>query len=69
MRGPSRWARRVVGWAMGSAGNSELVGDALLMAFQRSPAELELDQSFSAAGSRYEMVLCPRFLHGVPVTA
>ena len=29
------WSRRVVGWAMGSAVNAELVGDALLMAFQR----------------------------------
>lgn len=29
------WSRRVVGWAMGPAPTSELVGDALLMAFQR----------------------------------
>jgi transposase InsO family protein len=29
------WSRRVVGWAMGNAVNAELVGDALLMAFQR----------------------------------
>jgi putative transposase len=29
------WSRRVVGWAMGTAVNAELVGDALLMAFQR----------------------------------
>jgi transposase InsO family protein len=29
------WSRRVVGWAMGSAVNADLVGDALLMAFQR----------------------------------
>jgi putative transposase len=29
------WSRRVVGWAMGSAVTAELVGDALLMAFQR----------------------------------
>jgi putative transposase len=29
------WSRRVVGWAMGSAVNAELVSDALVMAFQR----------------------------------
>jgi transposase InsO family protein len=29
------WSRRVVGWAMGSAVNAELVSDALLMAFDR----------------------------------
>jgi putative transposase len=29
------WSRRVVGWAMGTTVNAELVGDALLMAFQR----------------------------------
>lgn len=29
------WSRRVVGWAMGNTVNAELVGDALLMAFQR----------------------------------
>lgn len=29
------WSRRVVGWAMGNAVNADLVGDALLMAFQR----------------------------------
>jgi putative transposase len=29
------WSRRVIGWAMGNAVNAELVGDALLMAFQR----------------------------------
>jgi transposase InsO family protein len=29
------WSRRVVGWAMGSAVNAELVADALLMAFKR----------------------------------
>jgi transposase InsO family protein len=29
------WSRRVVGWAMGNAVNAELVGDALLMAFER----------------------------------
>jgi putative transposase len=29
------WSRRVVGWSMGNSPNSELVTDALLMAFQR----------------------------------
>jgi putative transposase len=29
------WSRRVVGWAMSNSPNSELVTDALLMAFQR----------------------------------
>ena len=29
------WSRRVVGWAMGTAVTAELVGDALLMAFER----------------------------------
>jgi len=29
------WSRRVIGWAIGPAVNAELVGDALLMAFQR----------------------------------
>ena len=29
------WSRRVIGWAMGEAVNADLVGDALLMAFQR----------------------------------
>jgi putative transposase len=29
------WSRRVIGWAIGSAVNADLVGDALIMAFQR----------------------------------
>jgi putative transposase len=29
------WSRRVVGWAMGTTANAELVTDALVMAFQR----------------------------------
>jgi transposase InsO family protein len=29
------WSRRVIGWAIGSAVNADLVGDALVMAFQR----------------------------------
>ena len=29
------WSRRVVGWSMGNSPNSELVTDALMMAFQR----------------------------------
>jgi putative transposase len=29
------WSRRVIGWAIGPAVDAELVGDALLMAFQR----------------------------------
>src|SRR4029450_2958311 len=29
------WSRRVVGWAMGTTANAELVSDALVMAFQR----------------------------------
>ena len=29
------WSRRVIGWAIGAAVNAELVGDALVMAFQR----------------------------------
>ena len=29
------WSRRVVGWSMGNSPNSELVTDALLMAFER----------------------------------
>jgi transposase InsO family protein len=72
------WSRRVIGWAAGNAVNADLVGDALVMAFQRRRpdrrvihhsdrgavytslafsarlAELELDQSFSGAGSCYD---------------
>jgi putative transposase len=29
------WSRRVIGWAIGPAVNADLVGDALIMAFQR----------------------------------
>jgi putative transposase len=29
------WSRRVIGWASGAAVNADLVGDALVMAFQR----------------------------------
>jgi transposase InsO family protein len=29
------WSRRVIGWAIGSAVNADLVGDALVMAFHR----------------------------------
>jgi putative transposase len=29
------WSRRIIGWAIGPAVNADLVGDALVMAFQR----------------------------------
>jgi putative transposase len=38
------WSRRVIGWAAGPAVNADLVGDALLMAFQRRRPDLRSGQ-------------------------
>jgi len=55
------WSRRVVGWAMGSTANAELVTDALVMAFQRRrPDRRVVHHSDRGAGLHLPCVLPAR---------
>jgi putative transposase len=54
------WSRRVVGWAMGSAVNAELVSDALLMAFQRRRPDQRVVHHSDRGAAYNSLALCTR---------